>query len=153
MPSLPRNISGACHHCTSSHQQLQHLLCFFFLLVRNGNLISEVGLQVLTTQGSTKVYKRKRQEDICTQRLECTVAASAFIAILPGPVTCFRDANFDQKQIFRVAAHGSLVLVDWYTSGREGYGESWYVRSNKRPQRAKGVTPYFLSLILFSPPV
>jgi UreD urease accessory protein len=59
-------------------------------------------LQALTTQATTKVYKRRSSTESastavhssCSQTLLCSVASGALLALLPDPVTCFRDANY-----------------------------------------------------------
>lgn len=46
--------------------------------------------------------------------------------LLPDPVTCFRAARYNQKQVFRLASRSSsAVLLDWVTSGRISLGEEW----------------------------
>lgn len=79
---------------------------------------------VLTTQASTKVYK-SRGEERSEQLLEARIGSDALLAVLPDPVTCFATARYVQKQVFRVDSASSLVLVDWFTSGRHGRGEIW----------------------------
>jgi UreD urease accessory protein len=61
-------------------------------------------LQALTTQATTKVYKRRSSiesvstavHSSCSQTLLCTVASGALLALLPDPVTCFKDASYRQ---------------------------------------------------------
>ena len=59
------------------------------------------------------------------QRLDVSIAAGAALFLLPGPVTCFRDAAYHQSQTFHLARGASAVLLDWYTSGRRARGEEW----------------------------
>ncbi|KAI9096145.1 urease accessory protein UreD [Phlyctochytrium arcticum] len=59
------------------------------------------------------------------QDLSATVAAGALLAVLPEPITCFADASYSQHQSFRLAPTSSLVLLDWFTSGRATRGEVW----------------------------
>lgn len=91
---------------------------------------------LLTTQGSTKVYRMLPLPTttvttqivntmVTRQTFSATVAALATLALLPEFLTCYRGANYRQNQEIRVARGGNLVLVDWYTSGRMGRGESW----------------------------
>ncbi|KAJ3091457.1 hypothetical protein HK102_000482 [Quaeritorhiza haematococci] len=68
--------------------------------------------------------KRNAVEDV-TQVLDVGIGEGALLALLPEPVTCFAQASYGQTQTFRVAATGSLVLLDWFTSGRMSRGESW----------------------------
>ncbi|XP_057743000.1 urease accessory protein D isoform X1 [Arachis stenosperma] len=79
---------------------------------------------VLTTQGSTKVYKSVGSK--CSkQLLEARVGSNALLAIIPDPVTCFSTARYYQKQVFNVSSNSNLVIVDWITSGRHESGEKW----------------------------
>ncbi|KAG8842810.1 hypothetical protein FRB91_003909 [Serendipita sp. 411] len=100
---------------------------------------------VLLTQGSTKVFPSRPTPRLSSgtvqstegiqrhtiQRLAATVASSAFLVMLPDPVTPFRGASYSQTQVFRLAAPsstktgGSLLLLDWFTSGRMSRGEEW----------------------------
>lgn len=92
----------------------------------------------LTTQGSTKVYKRTarvqnagalEQEHERAQRasqsLLSRVSRGGLLAVVPDPVTCFKDSSFRQHQRFLLEQGSSLVLVDWLTSGRMSRGEGW----------------------------
>ncbi|WOL12275.1 urease accessory protein D isoform X1 [Canna indica] len=79
---------------------------------------------ILTTQASTKVYKSVDSK--CSEQiLEARVGRDALLAVIPDPVTCFATARYSQKQVFRLYADSSLVLVDWITSGRHESGERW----------------------------
>ncbi|CAM9461275.1 unnamed protein product, partial [Ascophyllum nodosum] len=91
----------------------------------------------LTTQGSTKVYKRtarSRESRVLGCEVDCQrasqsllarVCSGALLAMVPDPVTCFEDASFRQHQRFLLERGASLVLVDWITSGRMSRGEGW----------------------------
>ncbi|HVX83611.1 MAG TPA: urease accessory protein UreD [Phycisphaerae bacterium] len=76
------------------------------------------------TQSATKVYRSARG-GISRQTVKAEVGEGAVLAVMPDPVVCFRDARYAQRQRFDVAATGSLVLLDWFTSGRHGCGERW----------------------------
>ncbi|CAI0387986.1 unnamed protein product [Linum tenue] len=80
---------------------------------------------VLTTQASTKVYKSLGSR--CSEQLlEARIGSDALLVVIPDPVTCFSTARYAQKQVFRVVANSSsLLLVDWITSGRHESGEKW----------------------------
>ncbi|XP_022146687.1 urease accessory protein D isoform X2 [Momordica charantia] len=101
-----------------------------FIIPRKGDSIScELTVKdgctaILTTQSSTKVYK-SRGEERSEQVLKATIGRDALLAVLPDPVTCFATARYAQKQVFRADAGSSMVLVDWFTSGRHGRGEIW----------------------------
>lgn len=86
--------------------------------------VGDACTMVLTTQGSTKVYKSVGSK--CSQQiLEARVGSNALLAIIPDPVTCFSTARYYQKQVFSVCSGSNLVMVDWITSGRHESGEKW----------------------------
>tara|TARA_B100001750_G_scaffold210087_1_gene190397 strand:- start:1418 stop:2242 length:825 start_codon:yes stop_codon:yes gene_type:complete len=82
---------------------------------------------VLTTQSSTKVY-RCPEGKVCRQDLRATVARDGFLVLAPDPVICFADAAFEQRQRVDVESGGSLVVLDWLSSGRRHRGERWAFR-------------------------
>ncbi|KAJ1311123.1 hypothetical protein OPQ81_009624 [Rhizoctonia solani] len=95
----------------------------------------EVGL-VFLTQGSTKVFKSRLGADrfrqssstsspTTTQHLTATLGPSNIFVLLPDPITCFQSASYTQIQTFHLAPSSSLVLLDWFTSGRMARGEEW----------------------------
>ncbi|GAB1519204.1 hypothetical protein RhiTH_002270 [Rhizoctonia solani] len=86
--------------------------------------------------GSTKVFKsrmgadRYRQSsstssDTTTQYLTASLASSNIFVLLPDPITCFQSASYTQVQTFHLSPSSSLVLLDWFTSGRMARGEEW----------------------------
>lgn len=77
---------------------------------------------VLLTQASTKVYRSLRP---ASQQLTATISEGALLAVLPDPVVCFAGAEFSQQQRYDLHTEGSLVMVDWLTSGRHASGERW----------------------------
>ncbi|XP_061364995.1 urease accessory protein D-like [Gastrolobium bilobum] len=86
--------------------------------------VGDTCTMVLTTQGSTKVFKSVGSK--CSeQTLEARVGSNALLAIIPDPVTCFSTARYYQKQVFSVFSDSNLVIVDWITSGRHESGEKW----------------------------
>ncbi|RKP11628.1 UreD urease accessory protein-domain-containing protein [Piptocephalis cylindrospora] len=97
----------------------------------------------LLTQGSTKVFKRRRPMTAlqdgttsstdelrptgATSILNAHVGASSTLVLLPCPVSPFRDAIFRQIQHIHLedSSSSSLVLLDWFTAGRPGHGDRW----------------------------
>lgn len=96
---------------------------------------------VLTTQSFTKVYHH-HQGQVSRQYMRADIGSSALLVVLPDPVVPFRHSRFVQHQDFELQSQGgpstgeesgaehccvggSLVLVDWLTSGRRARGESW----------------------------
>lgn len=57
--------------------------------------------------------------------MTCRLGADSTLFLLPDPVTCFGEADYKQCQSFRLHQSSNLVLLDWFTSGRQSRGESW----------------------------
>jgi len=79
---------------------------------------------VLSTQASTKVYRDPEKKG-CQQTLRANIDDGALLVSVPDPITCYADAIYEQQQQFHLAPNGSVVLLDWLTSGRRKRGESW----------------------------
>ncbi|GAA5894224.1 hypothetical protein JCM5296_004688 [Sporobolomyces johnsonii] len=98
--------------------------------------VREGATLVMLTQGSTKVFKTRAGRYLTapsyassssssvpstSQLYRLSVAPSSLLVLLPAPVTCFSRALYDQHQVVHLADRtSSLVLLDWYTSGRMG---------------------------------
>ena len=56
-----------------------------------------------------------------------TISPRASLFLLPSPVTCFEHSSYSQHQTFHLLdpKSSSLLLLDWFTSGRLSRGESW----------------------------
>lgn len=98
---------------------------------------------LLLSQGSTKVFKARSanrasarlgnlptdanllNNATTTQLMDIYVAPTSAVFLLPDPVTCFRSASYTQVQRFHLSNGASLVLLDWFTSGRRSLGEEW----------------------------
>ncbi|KAJ4845846.1 hypothetical protein Tsubulata_009970 [Turnera subulata] len=95
---------------------------WIYSLTYGGGIVSVVfRIQALVV---SQVYKSLGSK--CSQQfLKATVGVDALLAVIPDPVTCFSTARYRQKQVFRVLSNSSLVLVDWFTSGRHENGERW----------------------------
>jgi urease accessory protein len=80
---------------------------------------------VLTTQASTKVYRSGRDGLTSRQRVDVSVADDGLFVSAPDPVVCFAGARYEQVQTFDLSSGGSLLAIDWLTSGRVARGERW----------------------------
>jgi len=109
------------------------------------NLSVDVGsgfVLVLLSQGSTKVFKTRPGDrasgsrpqasstslthTTTSQTIDISISPGSGLFLLPDPVTCFRNASYNQIQTFRLAGDtSSMVLLDWVTSGRKSLGEDW----------------------------
>jgi len=76
----------------------------------------------LSTQASTKVYRSSSGTE---SRMQARVGEGASLILLPDPVVCFAGARYRQWQRVALDPGGSVVLVDWVTSGRRAAGERW----------------------------
>ncbi|KAH9486620.1 Urease accessory protein D [Psilocybe cubensis] len=105
------------------------------------------GSLMLLSQGSTKVFKSRPGKRLASvksdrihssllphdsaatpstrQNLEFHLAPMSTLFLLPEPVTCFRDASYNQIQRFYLQEDSSAVILDWITSGRMSVGEEW----------------------------
>ncbi len=59
--------------------------------------VNNNAIAVLGTQASTKIYKDQTGRG-CKQLIRARVADQAILVAVPDPVTCYRDAAFDQTQ-------------------------------------------------------
>ncbi|CAI2165812.1 3538_t:CDS:1 [Funneliformis geosporum] len=99
---------------------------------------------MLLTQGSTKIYKQRpgrmfvnnnsiqqNDEEVIKsegtqQKVNAFIHKDSLLLQLPEPTTCFRDAEFTQRQIFTLQDRtSSVVILDWFTCGRMSRGERW----------------------------
>lgn len=78
----------------------------------------------LGTQASTKVYRNPAQLP-CGHVTHATLDAGALLVFAPDPVQAFAGSTYAQRQEFHLAPDASLVLLDWFTSGRAARGERW----------------------------
>ncbi|GAA6025775.1 hypothetical protein JCM11491_001989 [Sporobolomyces phaffii] len=132
------------------HVQVAWLISYGGGLVGGDRVRLEVAIDkpstlVLLTQGSTKVFKARTADKgydghtTTLQRYRASVCPGGFLVLLPAPVTCFARAQYRQHQAVHLADRSaSLVLLDWYTSGRMDYAagpEAWqfdeYVSDNE----------------------
>ena len=81
----------------------------------------EVGAEaalLLTTQGSTKVYR-----GASSQTMRASV--DGLLVSVPEPIACFRDARYQQESSVSLGPSGTAVLVEGFTSGRAAHGDRW----------------------------
>ena len=83
----------------------------------------------IRTQGNSKIYKSESNK-VQQQRINCNIQSKGFLVMMPDHTVCFEDANYKQEQIYNLTTssnfndneNGSLVLVDWISSGRKHGG-------------------------------
>jgi urease accessory protein len=89
---------------------------------------------IISTQSSTKVFKSVDGR-AARQSLTASVEPGAIAAFVPDPIACFADARYAQHQRFDVIGDGTLLVLDWFTSGRRARGEVWaFQRYSSRQQ-------------------
>ena len=76
----------------------------------------------LSTQASTKVYRSPGGTSV---RTHACVLGDGVLVSAPDPTVCFAGARYRQTQEIDLEARGSVVLVEWMTSGRRASGERW----------------------------
>jgi urease accessory protein len=79
---------------------------------------------IISTQSSTKIFKSVDGRST-RQSLTATLEPGAIGAFVPDPIACFADARYAQHQRFDVAEDATLLVLDWFTSGRRARGEIW----------------------------
>ena len=77
---------------------------------------------VLATQSFTKIYRSTRS---ASQQVTARVGDEALLVVAPDPTVCFAGSSFRQDQCYDLSRSGSLVVLDWMTSGRRAMGERW----------------------------
>lgn len=122
---------------------IAYMLTYGGGMLSDDNIVVDIDVDsnaalVLLTQGFTKVYKSKKQHRSSTaaagqgahQTLTARIAPTATLLLLPDPVACFRASSYIQRQTFHLASleTSTLVVLDWFTSGRLSHGESWAFR-------------------------
>ncbi len=80
---------------------------------------------IVGTQASTKVYRSGGVGQPARQSVVATVADDAILAVAPDPVTCFAGSSFEGVQRYELSPRGSLLSIEWLTSGRVACGERW----------------------------
>ena len=78
----------------------------------------------LGTQASTKIYRNPASLP-SGHETHARLESSSLLVFAPDPVQAFAGSCYTQRQVFRLASDASLVLLDWFTSGRAARGERW----------------------------
>ncbi|KAJ3515277.1 hypothetical protein NLJ89_g1856 [Agrocybe chaxingu] len=148
--TYPLKLLAPCIHDKTA---LVYLLSYGGGLVGGDEVDLNVNVQrgarlLILSQGTTKVFKTRigrRQASVhakglapglasshhdttaslTQQNIAFRIAPDSLLLLLPEPVTCFRDASYHQRQTFHIERNGSLVILDWITSGRISRGEEW----------------------------
>jgi urease accessory protein len=76
------------------------------------------------TQASTKIYRNPRRA-ACSHVTRARIESNSLLVFAPDPVQAFAGSTYSQRQEFHLTEGASLVLVDWFNSGRAARGERW----------------------------
>jgi urease accessory protein len=78
----------------------------------------------LTTQASTKIYRNPRLRP-CGHALRVELETGSLFVLAPDPIQSFAGSTYSQRQEFYLQPGASLVLLDWFCSGRAARRERW----------------------------
>jgi len=72
------------------------------------------------------------------QLYRLAISPTSLLILLPSPVTCFSQARYEQKQVIHLEDEtSSLILLDWFTSGRMGYSTNGNGRGEDEDNRGE----------------
>ncbi|MCB2407286.1 urease accessory protein UreD [Hymenobacter lucidus] len=85
----------------------------------------EVGARLfVSTQANTKIFK-STDGAVAEQHVAGTVAADALAVVFPDPVVLQAASRYRQIQHWQLHPAATLLLVDWFHSGRMDQGEKF----------------------------
>ncbi len=117
---VPRARGGNVWACVSS-------LGGGFVAGDETNLDVRLGVNArcfLTTQASTKIYRNPRHRP-CGHSLRAVLETGSLFVLAPDTIQSFEGSTYDQRQEFYLQPGASLVLLDWFCSGRAARRERW----------------------------
>ena len=83
----------------------------------------------ITTQGTSRIYSQRNNladdERVCRVVLNAKVENGGLCVVSPDPISLFSGSSFVQQQTLEIHPQSSVVLVDWFSSGRYRNGERW----------------------------
>ena len=102
----------------------------------------------LTTQASTKIYRNPRLRP-CGHALRAQLGDDSLLVLAPDPIQSFAGSTYDQRQEFHLQPSASLVLLDWFCSGRSARRERWsFTRLQSRNEVFLGPARLLLDSLL-----
>ena len=114
----PAAPAGACHVVASSYGG--GLVAGDVLRLR---VVVGAGARLLlTTQANTRVF-RSIDGAVAEQHTAGELATDALAVVFPDPVVPQAGSRYRQRQHWQLAASATLLLVDWFHSGRMDQGE------------------------------
>jgi len=102
----------------------------------------------LTTQASTKIY-RNPQLRPCGHALRAELDDGSLLVLAPDPIQSFAGSTYHQRQDFYLQSGASLILLDWFCSGRAARRERWsFTRLHSRNEVFLGQERLLLDSLL-----
>jgi urease accessory protein len=78
---------------------------------------------LVTTPSASRVFQMRDRTAECRQHF--SVAAGAWLEVMPEPLVPHRGSSYQQTTVIDVARGGALFFVDQLMPGRLGHGEAW----------------------------
>lgn len=80
---------------------------------------------LLTTPSASRVFRMREGEASADSLQQFTVAAGAWLDVLPEPLVPHRGSRFHQRTVLDVAPGGAALYADLLFPGRIAHGETW----------------------------
>ncbi|TGE22110.1 urease accessory protein UreD [Hymenobacter aquaticus] len=116
----PRSPTPACHVVLSSYGG--GMVAGDAIRLRIG--VAAGARLVVSTQANTKIFK-STDGAVAEQHVAGTVAAEALAVVFPDPVVLQAQSRYRQQQRWQLHPTATLLLVDWFHSGRMDQGEQF----------------------------
>lgn len=78
----------------------------------------------LMTQGASRIYTQTVSSE-CKARMHARVEKDGMLVYTPDPCAMFAKSSYSQVQTIELHPHSSVVLIDWFSSGRYMNEERW----------------------------
>jgi urease accessory protein len=78
----------------------------------------------LITQGASRIYTQTVPTE-CEARMHARVERDGMLVFTPDPCAMYANSSYSQVQTFDVHPQSSVVLIDWFSSGRFNNEERW----------------------------
>ncbi|UOQ53125.1 urease accessory protein UreD [Hymenobacter cellulosivorans] len=143
----PKSPTPACHVVLSSYGG--GMVAGDAIRLRIG---VEAGARLfVSTQANTKIFKSTNGA-VAEQHVAGTVAAEALAVVFPDPVVLQAESRYRQVQHWQLHPTATLLLIDWFHSGRMDQGEQFAFTSLHSELRvSRGSRLVLLDRLTFEP--
>jgi len=112
------------------HMNIPSFPSLIYLVTFGGGMLSsdEVHINVrvkpyatgiITTQTSQKIYKSSiMKQSVSRQHIHSDIEENGMLCVCPDVTVPYRNSVWHQSQTFHMRSSSSLLLLDWYSSGR-----------------------------------